>query len=114
MKKPYMVGLVMILLLAVGLVLYGAWLNKTGENKIAERMESQTIPLQGAKVQVREIYPQLVLETLNLYSEDMADAVALIAGRVDQIAVSKNSSVQRGQVLFTLVNDEIPLKIQQA
>lgn len=114
MKKPYIVGLVFILFFAIGMVLYGAWLNKTGENVIAERMKERTIPLQGAKVQVRELYPKLELETVNLYSEEMADAVALIDGRVDQILVSKNSSVTRGQVLSTLINDEIPLKIQQA
>lgn len=114
MKKPYMVALVLIIFFAVAIVAYGAWLNKTGENIINERMESRTIPLRGAKAQVRELYPQFEMETINLYSEDLADAVALIDGRVEQIAVSKNSTVHRGQVIFTLVNDEIPLKIQQA
>lgn len=114
MKKPYIVGLVLILLAAVAMVAYGAWLNKSGENQIAVRMKERTIPLQGAKVQVRDLHPSLELATVNLYSEEMADAVALIEGRVEQIHVSKNSQVRRGQVLFTLVNDEIPLKIQQA
>lgn len=114
MKKSYMVGLVMILLIAISMIAYGAWLNKSGENQIVERMENRTIPLQGEKVQVREIHPKLVLETLNLYSEEMADAVALIDGRIEQIFISKNSNVQRGQVLFSLVNEDIPLKIQQA
>ena len=114
MKKSYIVGLVLIVMFAGAMIAYGAWLNKTGENQIARRMESRTIPLQGAKAQVREIYPKLTLETVNLYSEEMADAVALIDGRIEQIFVSKNSSVQRGQIIFTLVNDEIPLKIEQA
>ena len=114
MKKPYIVGLVLILLAAVAMVAYGAWLNKSGENQIAVRMKERTIPLQGAKVQVRDLHPSLELATVNLYSEEMADAVALIEGRVEQIHVSKNSQVRRGQVIFTLVNDEIPLKIQQA
>ena len=114
MKKLYMVGLVMILLFAVAMVAYGAWLNKSGETQITERMESRTIPLQGAKARVRDMHPKLFLETINFYSEDMADTVALIDGRIEQIYVSKNTNVRRGQVLFTLVNDEIPLKIQQA
>ncbi|MCR5833982.1 MAG: efflux RND transporter periplasmic adaptor subunit [Selenomonadaceae bacterium] len=114
MKKPYMIGIMLIISFAVAMVAYGAWLNKTGENKIAERIENRTIPLQGAKAEYRNMHPQLVLETLNLYSEDMADAVALIDGRIEQVAVKKNSSVRHGQVLFTLVNEEIPLKIQQA
>ena len=114
MKKLYMVGLVLILFFAVAMIAYGAWLNKSGENQIVERMESRTIPLQGAKVQMRNFYPRIVMETINLYSEEMADAVALIDGRVEQIYVSKNSDVRRGQVIFSLVNDDIPLKIQQA
>lgn len=114
MKQLYMVGLVLILLMAIGLVSYGAYLNKSGEHRIAERMESRTIPLQGSKVKFREIHPTLVLETVNLHSEDMADAVALIDGRIERIFVDKNSSVRRGDVIFTLVNEEIPLKIQQA
>lgn len=114
MKKLYMVGLVFILLFAVAIIGYGAWLNKTGEHQISERMEQRTIPLQGAKAQVRDMHPTLFLDTVNLYSEEMADAVALIDGRIEEILVSKNSSVRRGQVIFTLVNDEIPLKIQQA
>ena len=114
MKKPYIVGLVLILLAAVSMIAYGAWLNQTGENQIAVRMENRTIPLQGAKVQMRDFYPRIVMETVNLYSEEMADAVALIDGRIDQIFVAKNSSVRRGQVIFSLVNDDIPLKIQQA
>ncbi|MBQ6296802.1 MAG: efflux RND transporter periplasmic adaptor subunit [Selenomonadaceae bacterium] len=114
MKKLYIIGLVLILIFAVAMIGYGAWLNKTGEHQITERMENRTIPLQGAKVQIRDLYPALSLETVNLYSEEMADAVALIDGRIEQIFVSKSSKVNRGQVIFTLVNDEIPLKIQQA
>ena len=114
MKRLYMVGLVLILLMAIGIVSYGAYLNKSGENQITERMESRTIPLHGARAQFRDIHPGLVLETINLHSEDMADAVALIDGRVEQIFVSKSSLVRRGDVLFTLVNEEIPLKIRQA
>ena len=77
MKKLYMVGLVLILFFAVAMIAYGAWLNKSGENQIVERMESRTIPLQGAKVQMRNFYPRIVMETINLYSEEMADALTL-------------------------------------
>ena len=114
MKKLYMVGLVLILLFAIAMVSYGAYLNKSGEHQIGERMKERTIPLQGAKVSVRDIYPTLVLDTVNLNSDDMADAIALIEGRISNIYVEKNSSVHRGDVMFTLVNEEIPIKIQQA
>lgn len=114
MKKLYMVGLVLILIFAGAIIAYGAWLNKSGEHQITERMENRTIPLHGAKVKMRDMHPKLFLETVNLYSEDIVDAVALIDGRIENIFVTKNSKVRRGEVIFTLVNEEIALKIQQA
>ena len=114
MNKLYMVGLVIILMFAVAMIGYGTWLNKSGENQIMERMENRTIPLQGARAKVRDIHPKIILPTINLYSEEMADAVALIDGRIENLFVSKNSLVSRGQVIFSLVNDDIPLKIKQA
>lgn len=114
MKKLYFVGLALILAAAVAIIAYGAYLNETGEKQITKRMESRTIPLQGEKVQFRNLRPVFILDTINLSSEDMADAVALIDGRIEKSFVKKNSNVRRGQVLFELVNEDIPIKIQQA
>lgn len=114
MKRFYFVGLVIILMMAVGLIGYGTYLNKTDENQIEMRMENRTIPLQGAKAQFRNLRPVFVLETINLTSEEMADAVALIDGRIEHSFVQKNSAVGKGQILFELVNEDIPIKIQQA
>ena len=47
MKKFYIVGLVVILMMAVGMIAYGTYLNESGENQIATRMKERTIPLQG-------------------------------------------------------------------
>jgi RND family efflux transporter MFP subunit len=44
----------------------------------------------------------------------MTDATALIDGRITQIFVAKNSFVRKGDVIMTLMNDQIPIKIQQA
>jgi len=114
MKKFYLVGMVIILMMAVGLIGYGAYLNKTDENQIEMRMEERKIPLQGAKAKFRSLQPIFVLDTINLTSEEIADAVALIDGRIEKSFVQKNSTVGKGQVLFELVNEDIPIKIQQA
>lgn len=114
MKKFYFVGLVIILMMAIGLIGYGAYLNKTDENQIEMRMESRTVPLQGEKAKFRNLQPIFVLETINLTSEEIADAVALIDGRIEKSFVQKNSAVDKGQVLFELVNEDIPIKLQQA
>ena len=114
MKKFYFVGLALILAAAVAIIAYGAYLNESGEQQITRRMEERTIPLQGEKVTFRNLRPIFVLDTINLRSEDMADAVALIDGRIENAFVRKNSNVVRGQALFELVNEDIPIKIQQA
>ena len=114
MKKLYFVGLALILAAAISIIAYGAYLNETGEKQITERMESRTIPLHGEKIKVRNIRPVFLLETINLNSDEMADAVALIDGRIENSFVKKNSDVRRGEVLFELVNEDIPIKIQQA
>lgn len=102
------------MLMAVGLIGYGTYLNRSDENQINKRMGSRTIPLQGEKVTYRELQPVFVLDTINLSSEEMADAVALIDGRIENAFVKKNANVGRGQVLFELVNEDIPIKIKQA
>ena len=114
MKKYYALGLVLVLVCAVALIAYGMYLNKAGELKITERMDSRAIPLQGEKVAFRNIQPTFVLDTINLYSEEMADAVALIDGRLTEAFVTKNDKVSQGQNLFSIVNEDIPLKIKQA
>ena len=114
MKKFYAVGLVVILMMAIGLIVYGTYLNESGENQIAMRMKERTIPLQGERAKYRNLSPVFKLETINLSSDEMADAVALINGRIENSFVKKNSYVTRGQVIFELINEDIPVKIQQA
>ncbi len=114
MKKFYIVGLVVILMMAIGMIAYGTYLNESGENQIATRMKERSIPLQGEKAKYRNLNPVFTLETINLSSDEMADAVALIDGRIENAFVKKNSYVKRGEVLFELVNEDIPIKIKQA
>lgn len=114
MKRPFFVGLGVILVLIIALVIYGTYLNQRGESQIAERMSDQTIPLRGAKVQTRQLKSRLALDTMNLYSNKMADAVALLDGRITSIDVEKNTRVVQGQTLFTVTNDTQSIKIRQA
>ena len=114
MRKFFLSGLGVILFLIVGLIIYSTYLNQRGESQIAERMSDQTIPLRGAKVQMRPLKPRWVLDTLNLYSNRMADAVALLDGRITSIDVQKNTRVVQGQPLFTVTNESYPIKIRQA
>lgn len=113
MKKFYFIGLTIILLLAVALIAYGSYLNNTDESHIEMQMENRTIPLRGELVKIRPLKPLFILDTINLTSEDMADAVSLIDGKIENVFIQKNSKVNQGQVLFEVYNEELPLKIKQ-
>ncbi len=115
MKKSYFIlSLVIVLVLSVAIIAYGTWLNQQGEFQIAKRMEERTLQLRGAKAELRTLYPRIVLDTINLTSDEMADAVALIDGRITDIYVDKNSYVNKGDTIFVVVNESIPLQIKEA
>ncbi|MBR1859016.1 MAG: efflux RND transporter periplasmic adaptor subunit [Selenomonadaceae bacterium] len=112
-KKYFYIGMAIIVLLVMILLGYGTYLNERGENQITELMENRMIPLKGTKAEIRNIYPQIMLEIVNLSSEEMTDVVALINGRVVKEYVQKNSQVRQGDILFELENEDIPLKLRQ-
>ena len=114
MKRYFLLGLAIVLVIVIGIISYGAYLNRAGENVIAERMAERRIPLQGAKAEIRNIKTRVVLDTVNLYSNEMTDTIALIDGRITSVNVKKNDFVQTGQILFDLTNEQYPLKIKQA
>ena len=114
MKRYFFIGLAAILVLAIALVGYGTWLNVSDENQIARRMDERALTLTGAKVQKRSLHPTIEMDAVRLYSENMADAVALIDGRIIEWYVKKNSAVQKGDTILRLENDQVLLQIQQA
>lgn len=114
MKRYFYLGIAIIILMALAIVGYGAWLNYSDENQIAKRMDSRALQLTGAKAAMRQLHPTLSLPAVRFASDNMTDAVARTDGRIMQWYVAKNKSVQRGQVLLSMANEQIPLKIQQA
>lgn len=114
MKRYFMVGLGIVLALSLGAIFYGAWLNERGEYQITRRMEERRLTLHGAKAAARPLSPQITVNAVNLFSNDMADAVALVDGRIVECHAPKGSFVRRGDVIFTLENENIPLQKQEA
>ena len=114
MKKYFIAGLVFLLILSVGLIFYGVWLNNRGEVQITQRMSERKLDLPGVKVKRRELYPKVMLSDVNLYSDDMVDAVTLIEGRITENFAPKNSQVRRGDVIFVVENEDIALELKEA
>ena len=114
MKRYFMAGLGIVLALSLGAILYGAWLNERGEVQITRRMEERRLTLHGAKAASRRLSPRLTVNAVNLFSNDMADAVALVDGRIVDVRAPKGSSVRRGDIIFVLENENIPLQRQEA
>ncbi len=114
MRRYFMAGLGIVLAISLGAIFYGAWLNERGEYQITRRMEERRLTLHGAKAKVRPLRTRIVINAVNLYSNDMADAVALVDGRVIKCLAPKGNFVRRGDPIFVLENENIPLQIQEA
>ena len=109
-----MIGLAIVMAISLGAIFYGAWLNELGENQIAQRMEDRKLMLHGDRAKMRPMSPRIDVNTVNLYSNDMADAVALVEGRIVESLVQKGTFVRRGEVIFVLENENIPLQMEEA
>ncbi len=114
MKKYFISALAVVFLLVIGMISYGAYLNYHDEHQITQRLAQQVLPLAGEKVKVRDIKPRLEIAPVHLSSGQMADAVALINGRIVEAKVNKNEHVSMGDVLFVLHMPELTARLKQA
>lgn len=114
MKKYFYAGIAIILLMALALVAYGAWLNYSDEDQIARRMDERGLQVGGVRAKMMDFHPTVSIDAVRFSSESMTDAVALADGRILHWYVGKNSNVRKGDILLSLGNEQIPLKIQQA
>ena len=104
----------MVVILIVSLLSYGIYLNEKSESQIALRMSERRLPLHGAKVTARNIYPVIKMDFINFYSNEMVDVTALIDGKINNFFVERNTFVHAGDSVAEIFNEEIPLKIKQA
>ena len=114
MKKLFFISIVIILILAVAMVGYGTFLNYKDEKQISKQLENRSLQIKGYPVKKRRIQLEFKQEAIRLYSENMTDVVSLIDGRISELFVKKNSLVKKGDLLFKIQNEQIPLQIQQA
>lgn len=114
MKKVFLVAMGIVLAIVVTAIGYGTYLNQAGESNIKGRLADRRLDLRGAKVTERDIHAHLSVDTVNIYSNDMTDAIALVDGRIDQVKVKKNDHVSQGTVLCSLTNEQLPVKLRQA
>lgn len=111
MKRFFYGILAIVILLAVGLTGYGAYLNQAGEGVIARRMESQALRLSGAVAARRIIHPVLQWERISLYSDRMTDVITQVSGVVENVSVTTRDQVAEGQPILHLRNREVSLRI---
>ncbi len=114
MKKLFFISIVIILMLAVALVGYGTFLNYRDEKHISQQLEKRSLQIPGYVVKKRQMQLKFEQDAVRLYSENMTDAVSLIEGRITELFIKKNFLVKKGDKLFRVENEQIPLQIQQA
>lgn len=114
MKKYFYIGAILTFMLTACLVGYGIHLNQSGEHRISERVRSLRLPLTGTETKMRDISPCVVMDLVNLYSDEMTDVIALENGRITEIFAEKNSRVEVDSPILAMQDEELPLKIRQA
>ena len=114
MKKMFGLAVAVILLMAAAIVGWGAWLNYSDENQIANRMNNRAVEVNAVRVVRRELSPTILLDAVRFSSDTMTDAVALTEGNILRWYRGKNDAVHEGDVIAEMMNESIPLKIQQA
>lgn len=113
MRRYFYAALAVILLSAVSIVAWGAYLNRAGEETIAARLEGRVLVLSGAVAMRRPMCPVLRWDAVSLYSEHMADVVARVDGIVADAFVSRAQRVTEGEPLMRISNEDISLQIMR-
>ncbi len=114
MKKTFGLAVAIIFLLAAAIVGWGAWLNYSDENQIANRMNNRAVEVNAVRAARRELTPVIPLDAVRFSSDTITDAVALTEGTIIRWYTGKNKAVHEGDIIAEMMNESIPLKIQQA
>lgn len=113
MKKIFFIAIGIVIVFLCLLVGYGAFLNYKSEKVIDIKMANRILKLEGVKVRQRMLLPVWERESLRLSAEKMTDAISRLEGTVEDVFVSVNDSVTKGQPICRISNEDIPIKIAQ-
>ena len=114
MKKTFGLAVAIIFLLAAAIVGWGAWLNYSDEHQIVSRMNNRAVEVNAVRAARRELTPVIPLDAVRFSSDTITDAVALTEGTIICWYAGKNKAVHEGDIIAEMMNESIPLKIQQA
>ena len=114
MKKTFGLAVAIIFLMAVAIVGWGAWLNYSDEHQIVSRMNNRAVEVNAVRAARRELTPVIPLDAVRFSSDTITDAVALTEGTIIRWYTGKNKAVHEGDIIAEMMNESIPLKIQQA
>lgn len=114
MKKTFGLAVAIIFLLAAAIVGWGAWLNYSDEHQIVSRMNNRAVEVNAVRAARRELTPVIPLDAVRFSSDTITDAVALTEGTIIRWYAGKNKAVHEGDIIAEMMNESIPLKIQQA
>jgi RND family efflux transporter MFP subunit len=114
MKKIFFAILLVMLLLSASFIGLGIYVNTTSDSYIETMISSRAVSLNGMRVQYREITPEIVLDSITLQTEKVADAIAQIDGTISSMYVTQGQEVQKGQKLCLISNADIALQMSRA
>lgn len=113
MKKLFFIAVSIIMVAAISLVAYGAFLNYRSEHLISLRMSNRVLKLEGAQADWRPLRVTLEKESVRLSAEHMTDAIAQVEGTIEEVFFKQNEPIRKGQVICRIVNHDIGIKLAQ-
>jgi RND family efflux transporter MFP subunit len=114
MKTFFIMAMSLIIVLSSAFVGYGIYLNQVSSSHIETMMTFRAVNVQGIRASMRDIKPEIILDSLSLQTERAADVIAQIDGAISEFVVARGQEVKRGEKLCSLVNMDIALQISRA
>ena len=113
MRKIFWGAVTLAILLVVSLLGFGSYINIMGERQITKYLESRRLQVIGGKAEQHTFEPVLKLRTIKLESTAMADAMALVDGRIREVLVTPSDKVVAGQPVCYLDNPQYMFQIRE-
>jgi RND family efflux transporter MFP subunit len=114
MKKIFFTALAIIFLFSAAFIAYGIFLNSSSRSYVGSVIGSRSVEMKGVRVSYRQMRPEILLQNINLRSEEIMDISSRVEGTIEELFVTQGAFVKRGQKLCRLKNADISLRIAGA
>lgn len=114
LKRYFIFGIMSIFTVVLLVILYGVYLNYTGDLLIKEKTENQRAPVRVESVTYRDIRKENKYYNMQFTANTVGDVVALNSGIIKDYYVYKLDYIKQGQVVAELIAPELSGQLTDA